>query len=308
MILAEYKPSISEVLSNCGADIPDDGDGWVSIACPFHDDSHNSATYNETEGVFKCFGCDVSGDAIGVLSKAYDLTPEDARKRLDEWQVGRVPVQRAPAQLKRSTKGRDLLLEAMQHYEDDLDIASDYLKSRGITRTAAKAARLGVVDTPVMGHEMYRGRLSIPYLTTSGVVGMKFRCMSTHNCKDEGHAKYLTLMQDTRMYHVTSVLTTRSYLAVTEGEIDALVLNYLCDIPAVGIPGANNWKPHFARVLEGFDRIFVIGDGDKAGQEFARNVSKKLDAALPVVMPDGMDVNDVYLADGAVGVMNQLGV
>jgi DNA primase len=60
--------------------------------------------------------------------------------------------------------------------------------------------------------------------------------------------------------------------------------------------------------LEGFDRIFVIGDGDKAGQEFARNVSKKLDAALPVVMPDGMDVNDVYLADGAVGVMNQLGV
>lgn len=61
MILAEYKPSISEVLSNCGADIPDDGDGWVSIACPFHDDSHNSATYNETEGAFKCFGCDVSG-------------------------------------------------------------------------------------------------------------------------------------------------------------------------------------------------------------------------------------------------------
>lgn len=83
-----------------------------------------------------------------MLSKAYDLTPEDARKRLDEWQVGRVPVQRAPAQLKRSTKGRDLLLEAMQHYEGSLDIASDYLKSRGVTRTAAKAARLGVVDTP----------------------------------------------------------------------------------------------------------------------------------------------------------------
>ena len=56
MRLAEYKPSISDVLSNCGADIPDDGDGWVSIACPFHDDSHNSATYNETEGVFKCSG------------------------------------------------------------------------------------------------------------------------------------------------------------------------------------------------------------------------------------------------------------
>jgi DNA primase len=308
MRLAEYKPSISDVLSNCGADIPDDGDGWVSIACPFHDDSHNSATYNETEGVFKCFGCDVSGDALHVIEKAYDLTPEQARQKLDEMHVSRVPVQRAPATLKRSTKNRDILIEAMTRYEDDLDDASEYLKTRGITRTAAKQARLGVVSRPVHGHEMYRDRLSIPYITTSGVVGMKFRCMSDHRCKDEGHAKYLTLMQDTRMYHVTSVLTTRSYLAVTEGEIDALVLNYLCDIPAVGIPGVNNWKPHFARVLEGFDRIFVIGDGDKAGTEFARNVAKKLETGIPIVMPNDQDVNDVYLDGGPTAVMNLMGV
>ena len=38
---------------------------------------------------------------------------------------------------------------------------------------AARLARLGVVVEPEVGHEQFAGRLSIPYITKSGVVGLR---------------------------------------------------------------------------------------------------------------------------------------
>lgn len=310
MTLTEYRPSITEVLNTCGGDIDGYHEGWVPCLCPFHGDEHKSASVNEDEGLFNCHGCGVKGDATGVLMQAYNYTPEQAREAIEGMHVTRKPVKVTPSRKPHGTrKGRDVMLAAMQQYEGTLDQAADYLKGRGITRAAAQGARLGYVADPLPGHEAYRGRLSIPYVTTSGVVDMKFRCVQPHSCKDHGHSKYLCLPgSETRMYHVTSVLTTRPFIAVTEGELDCVVLNHLCDVPAVGIPGANNWQSHYARVLEGFDRIYVLGDGDKAGQEFTKNVSKKLEFALPIVLPEGQDVNDVYVRGGAAAVMNLLGV
>lgn len=303
----KHRYSITEVLEACGADVPA-GDGWVSVSCPFHDDQHSSASLSEDEGLFKCHGCDVSGDAIRVLMKAHAVTADEARAMLEEMQVSQRPVSQNTEPLIRTTRNKPMLQEAAARYARDLDVASDYLRNRGITRTAAQAVQLGVVSEPMPGHEAYRDRLSIPYLTTSGVSALKFRCMSDHVCKDHGHSKYLSSAGDTRMYHVTSVLTHLSYLAVTEGELDAVVLNHLCGVPAVGIPGANNWKPHYARVLEGFDRILVVGDGDTAGASFSRNVSKRLDAGVSIVFPDGEDVNSVYTSSGKGAVLTLLGV
>lgn len=308
MKVSEYRPSITEVIEACGGEVPD-GQGWVSVSCPFHDDEHSSASINEDEGLFKCFGCEVSGDAYRVLMKAHGVTLDEARQMLNEMQVTSKPTHRTPAAtLRRNTKNREMLKEATALYHSNLDLASDYLKSRGITRTAAQAAQLGVVKYPLPGHEPYRHRLSIPYITTSGVVSMKFRCMQDHRCKDHGHNKYLSVGGDSRMYHVTSVLTHQPYIAVTEGEMDAIVLNHLCGVPAVGIPGATNWKAHYARVLEGFDRILVVGDGDKAGGEFARAVAKHLETGVSIVFPEGQDVNSVYLSDGRDAVLSLLGV
>lgn len=307
--MSSLRASISEVLEHCGAELPEYRDGWVSVTCPFHDDSHSSGSMNVDEGLFKCHGCQVSGDALHVLMKAYDLAEVEALRMLSDMNVTQTPsaVQQRP-EVRRSTKGRDLLLAAVERYQAHLNDASDYLKGRGITRTAAQEARLGVVRDPLPGHEPYRGRLCIPYLTTSAVVNLKFRCIEDHVCKDHGHPKYLGLHGETRMYHVTSALTNLSYIAVTEGEIDALILNHMCGIPAVGIPGANTWKPHYTRVLEGFDRIFVLGDGDKAGAEFARSVSKKLEGGISIVLPEGQDVNDVYRVGGVQAVKNLMGV
>ena len=310
-MLTEYRPSISELLRTQGADIEDVSSGWNAVNCPFHDDSHKSASFNEDEGVFKCFACGTKGDALTVVMQAHDVPAKRAQEMISELNVPQKPVHHSqPARSKGvSRRAREMMNEATDRYASRIDMLADYLKSRGITRTAAREARLGYVETPLPGHEPYQGRLAIPYLTETGTVDMKFRCVEAHDCKEHGHGKYLCLPgSDSRMYHVTSALTADSFIAVTEGELDAVILNHLCEIPAVGIPGASSWKRHYARVLEDFDRVYVLGDGDKAGTEFARSVSKQVDAGIPIILPAGMDVNDVYLSGGPAAVMNLLGV
>lgn len=301
--LTEFKPSITEYLNLVGADIEEAHDGWNAILCPFHEDSHTSGSFNEEEGIFRCFACDVKGDVYSIISQTDQVSLNEARDVALDLGLKPKPVETKPkAEGTRRLSGRmrETLNRAAAQYGSEIDGAKEFLAARGIGRDAALSARLGYVATPLPGHEAYAGKLAIPYVTESGVVDIRFRCAEQHSCKDYGHPKYLSLPgSQTRMYGVTSILEADDMIAVTEGELDAVVLAHCVGIPAVGIPGATNWKPHYRRVLEDFDSVFIFGDGDKAGNEFTSTLVKELDGAVPVRLPDGKDVNDLYLSGGA---------
>lgn len=61
-------PSISNVLRHYGATIHRDY-GQVNLRCPFHDDSHQSATANLDSNVFICFACGVQGNSIQIIKE-----------------------------------------------------------------------------------------------------------------------------------------------------------------------------------------------------------------------------------------------
>jgi DNA primase len=150
-----------------------------------------------------------------------------------------------------------------------------------------------VVD-PAPGHEHVKGRLSIPYMTETGVVDIKFRAL------DDSGPKYLGLPgARPRLYQASVTLVPSSLVVVTEGEMDALVMWRCVGVPAVGVPGANQWQPHWGRVLDGYQTVLVVGDGDEAGRRFAKTMAGRIEGAVPVEMPDGYDVNRVYVEGGA---------
>lgn len=184
-------------------------------------------------------------------------------------------------------------------YMDHLPLALEYLAKRGITEEAAKRAALGVVVVPLTGHESRVGRLSIPYLTDSGPVNMTFRCIEDHDCKGiPGHKKYmLPSGAATNLYNVQAYEGAGSHISLCEGELDALVLSMLGE-PAMGIPGADKWQPHWADILLDFSRVYVWSDGDSAGQKFFEHVKEECPQAVNIPMPDGHDVNSAYLAFG----------
>lgn len=110
-------------------------------------------------------------------------------------------------------------------------------------------------------------------------------------------------------------------VGICEGEFDTIVLESLCDIPAVGIPGVSHWKAHpeWAELLEGRHvRVFADIDrkegGDKPGERLAQEIADSLENARIVKLPEPdegetkMDVNLCYLRYGAEELKRRAGI
>lgn len=196
--------------------------------------------------------------------------------------------------MKQSVSQKELLGKAAQKYAGSIHLAEDYLRQRGISLEVARLARLGVVAEPEVGHEQYQGRLSIPYVTKTGVVDLRFRSLNP-----AVEPKYMGLTgADTKMYNVLDVERATDFIGVCEGELDTLTMSACVGIPCVGVPGANSWKKHYTRLLADFERVFIFADGDQPGREFASSLARELPVTV-VQFPDGEDVNSFYIAHGA---------
>jgi DNA primase len=171
-----------------------------------------------------------------------------------------------------------------------------YLEGRGLDQDAVSGYRLGYVDDPDPMHEPFRGRLSIPFITPTGVVYIRFRCLEDHVC--DGHGKYEGPSgEDTHLYNVQALHSADTVIGITEGELDAAV-STLAGFPAVGVPGAQNWKHVYYRLFDDFERVIVMGDGDKAGRTFTSKLQHTIAGAEAKLMPPGEDVNSFILEHG----------
>ena len=189
---------------------------------------------------------------------------------------------------------RDSLEETTQTYASHLPQALAYLDSRGISERTARTYRLGYVppNHSLPGDEQYEGRMAIPFITTGGVVCVRYRSI------DHSEPKYLTRAGDeSTLFSVTSLLDDTDTMVITEGEIDAMTLNQV-GISAVGVSGAKAWKRHYRLLFEDYERVIVACDGDAAGRDFGRQVTDQIQGAIAISMPDGEDVNSVYTTHG----------
>lgn len=201
------------------------------------------------------------------------------------------------------------------------DLASDtpaqeYLKSRGVGPEAAATFRLGVLRNPLLGHEQFRGRLSIPYITPHGVVTFSFRCLAGHVCKEtitgydsQGKprhcAKYRApLGIDRTLYNVLDFKKDTDTIYICEGELDALTLS-ICGFAAIAVPGVKNWKDHFTRCFLDYPKVFVVADGDEAGYRLGAFLTAEVKARA-IRPPAGEDVNSIYVKGGSHAVQQWL--
>lgn len=194
---------------------------------------------------------------------------------------------------------QEYMEEAVATYQAALDTAAArYLLARGIEEAAAVTFRLGVVRNPLPGHEHYQGNIVIPYLDKDGkALSMRFRCIQQHDCRENYHGKYMSLPDEpSRVFNISAIHQAGNVIHVTEGEFDAIVLNQIGHY-AVAIPGASGWQPHHRVMLAGFSRVWVWGDPDKAGAEFAGKVTRSLVNAKQVRLTEG-DVTETYLEGG----------
>lgn len=206
-----------------------------------------------------------------------------------------------------SSSQKASLLQAAKTYYAEVGQVKGYLAARGLDDEAVERHRLGYVADPLPGHESMAGRLAIPFLTPAGVADIRFRCVADHVCKEVGCPKYMGLPgRPTPMYNVLALHSNSPKIGVTEGELDAVAATRYV-IPSVGIPGAEAWKPHYARCLADFD-VIVFCDGDKAGRQLGRTIVREIPSATIVNLPDGDDVNSTIQRDGPDGLRRKAGV
>jgi DNA primase len=114
---------------------------------------------------------------------------------------------------------------------------------------------------------------------------------------DGGKPKYVA-SGERHLFNAAALDTadTTGEVAITEGELDAIVATELFGVPAVGVPGATQWDQHgrsWRRLFEGYQRIWILADPDKAGLELAEKLLESLKQARLVKLPG--DVTETYL-------------
>lgn len=201
--------------------------------------------------------------------------------------------------------------QAAAQYQRDLAAdrpTQEYLRGRGIGPEIAQQFRLGVLRNPLLGHEAFKDRLSIPYITPAGVVTFTFRCLRDHVCKEtvvghkpDGKPKYCPKYRapfglERTLYNVGDFKKDTDTIYICEGEMDALTLS-VCGFAAIAIPGVSQWKDHFTRCFADYAQVFVVADGDEAGYRLGAFLSTEIKARA-VRPPKGEDCNSIYVRGG----------
>jgi DNA primase len=78
MYLVDDLPDIVMVLKHYGAS-PVRTSGQVNIKCPFHDDTHSSASFNTRDNIFNCFACGMQGNSLQIIAKQERVDIREAK-------------------------------------------------------------------------------------------------------------------------------------------------------------------------------------------------------------------------------------
>lgn len=226
-----------------------------------------------------------------------------------------------------SAEQKQFLARATREYKLSLpgSPGQEYLESRNLltpdSQRALSRFQIGYVNNPLPGHEWYQGWLAIPYLRFApgreddemrgwSVATMKFRCIEDHDCEivHPKRGKYMAHGgTNTHIFNTIDLQSSDDEIAICEGELDAITA-HLCGIPAIGVPGVQNWKDPYFRLLKGYKRIWMFADGDSYGEGLAKKIADRMGDKVSVIkMPDREDVNSMVGKYGKSALLKGMG-
>lgn len=201
---------------------------------------------------------------------------------------------------------KKLLEESTSAYEAQLpgSVGEEYLvDQRGLSIETLRSFRIGFVHDPVLGDDLYRGMVSFPFITPSGIVCIQYRAVGT-----PGKGKrFLSRGSTKRLFNVSTLAKPHRKIYLTEGLVDTLTVAQL-GLPVVGAPGVENWESWFGRVFRN-RRVVALADGDDKhgqGENFARRVSTDVEDCA-IVLFESTDVNKFYMDNGDDALLQKIG-
>ena len=253
-------------------DAKPNGKGWVAL-CPAHDDRQPSLSVSEGEDgrvLLHCFaGCSPE-EICGKLGlELRDLFPPGER-------APRIPSsspRNSATPLKRGCR--------LAEYAEAKRLPIGFLRG------------LGLSEMTYDGSPAVR----IPYLDCSGAeIAVRYRLAM------EGDDRFRWKSGTNPQLYGQDRLgeaRTAGYVVVVEGESDSQTL-WFHGIPALGIPGANNWREGRDAVhFDGIPTIFVVEEPDRGGETVRGwlTTSSVRDRVRLLSLGEHKDPSGLYLAN-----------
>ncbi|NLG50145.1 MAG: hypothetical protein GX552_08565, partial [Chloroflexi bacterium] len=237
--------------------------------CPYHDDHHAGKNFHVGKKGFKCFACGESGSLEKLAKKVG---------------VGLLHCC--------SVAGGDNVPPppscTLEDYAAAKHLPPEFLQGLGLETIYLKG----------------RPALKLPYLNSEGAEWyVRFRlCLSGENRFRWRSGSKVSPYGLWRLDKARKA----GYIFLVEGESDAQTLWYH-NLPALGIPGADTFKPEWAEYLTGLT-VYAWQEPDQGGKTFIEKVGEPVPDVRIITPPDGRkDVSECHiLGDDVPAVMQEL--
>lgn len=253
--------------------------------CPFHNDKTPSLSF--TNGHFKCFGCDASGDAVDLVTKMRNVSKTEAAKQIVEaFPVGGATLVTKKTHAIDRTELTKYIEASVFSFAITL-VAREYVESRGFNGESMIRFRFG--------YDEARNAIVIPYgmesdyYTCRSITGKQFYKPRTEDAGPEPLFYEESLDQDAPVFVVESALCALSIMQ--EGG------------NAVAICGTGTRKLIDAlKHRSSLPALIICMDRDEPGMESAQKLCQQLKsmgiAHLQLTTPDGYkDPNEFLIGD-----------
>ncbi len=270
------------------------GSQYVGL-CPFHKEKNPSFYVDPDKGVYHCFGCGASGNALTFLAEIEGISRFEALSILAEEFGIEIKINQYEEEL----VNYKVLQEAAKYYKINLmknTSVLDYLKGRGLETNSIAEWELGfspdkygviryliergfstedilssgiAVNTGKEIFDRFYGRIIFPIRDITGrIVSFSGRVLR------EGEPKYLN-GPDTRIFKKSEVLfgldkaksyaRKEGYMYVVEGYMDTILMHQAGYKNTVAVMGTSMSEEHVKKVYRFVKRVILIPDGDEAG-------------------------------------------
>lgn len=222
--------------------------------CPFHSDEHPSFDVDLERGLYICRSCRAQGNFANFYSQIKGITLAEAFNEI-EVANGISPVKKQKAKGTPTNTGTYTIAD----YCKEKHLPETWL--RGVAAVGEGEDKLGGAFVSFAYHNEDKTSSSLRKRYKPGPGSKRFAWAKG---------------AETRLYGEWRLHECREagYAVLCEGESDAQTL-WFCNIQALGVPGATNFKEAWCDKLNGLD-IYLHVEPDEGGKNFKADMLKKL--------------------------------
>lgn len=283
------------------------GQRWVGL-CPFHGEKTPSFNVNQEMGLYRCWGCQVRGDAITFVREIEHLDFVAAVELLAGW--AGITLRYSDKDEGEGRKRRARLVAAVDKAVDwyherllgapDAAVARKYLRERGLSGDEVRAFKIGwapeawdelvkalklpddIVRDTGLGYlnrggrqtDAFRGRILFPIFDANGdAVGFGGRVMPGGEGPKYKNTPETTLYQKSKLLYALNWskarIVTDDRAIVCEGYTDVIGFARAGLPAAVATCGTALTEEHVRLLRRYAKRIVLSFDADSAGQAAA---------------------------------------